>query len=65
MNVRRRSHYQLYHPPLLAQANQISTGNQVTCEWRVMYRERALFEETKRRLGVDEKLFQQAKAQLT
>ncbi|MFS7954504.1 hypothetical protein Hanom_Chr07g00631261 [Helianthus anomalus] len=63
LNQKKCKHDQLYQSHVLTQANQVSTSNQITREWRSMHRERVDWEANRNRLAADDKHFEEAKAE--
>ncbi|KAJ0801173.1 hypothetical protein HanPI659440_Chr03g0114291 [Helianthus annuus] len=64
LHQKKRKQEQLYQSHVFAQANHVSTSNQITREWRTMHREHADWEYYRSRLADDAKHFEKAEAEL-
>ncbi|MFS7918913.1 hypothetical protein Hanom_Chr03g00206771 [Helianthus anomalus] len=64
LHQKKHKHEKLYQSHVFTQANQVSTSNQITREWRTMHHERAEWEDYRDRLATDARQFEKAKAEL-
>ncbi|KAF5791157.1 hypothetical protein HanXRQr2_Chr09g0391441 [Helianthus annuus] len=64
LHQKQRTHDQVYHSHVLAQANQLSNGNQIMREWRSMHRQLGVWEDFRSCLAADAIQFEKAKAEL-